>query len=447
MDKSPKSKLKSWLDQLEQESWQLELIISGFAIFLLIGLNDPTNQLIERSIRISISSTRFASIFLGAAIVKAVWFVTLLNLVIHLTLRCLWISTVGLRYVSKDIELDQLKLAPRFDAFLRRRLMSFDDYIERLEKICSTIFAFTFLLLFVILSIGLFLTFNTLFSNLIRSIESDLVSNNILKPIQGVLLCFTLLYFIDFVSLGAIKRIKWLSRIYYPFYRFLGWITLAPLYRPLYYNLVDNRFGRRVGLLIIPYALIAMLGSSLVLEHGRFFPPQDDPNQFNHLYYGDEMAEVTRVNTTQFTRPMIPSKYVEGDFLEIFLPYNGAFDNTALQEICPDLKAPKKERILLRGIINVDLSDVVQYQSDSLLQCFADLHRISIGDSLILHPDLMFYEHPIKKIPGLLGIIDISLLDRGRHELRVQKYGMRIERQELDTRWREPIIIPFWKTE
>ncbi|CAH1001421.1 hypothetical protein LEM8419_02324 [Neolewinella maritima] len=33
--------LKSWLDKLQQESWQLELLISGFVIFLLIGGLEP----------------------------------------------------------------------------------------------------------------------------------------------------------------------------------------------------------------------------------------------------------------------------------------------------------------------------------------------------------------------------------------------------------------------
>jgi hypothetical protein len=110
MDKDPKSQLKEWLDKLQQESWQLELIISGFAIFLILGMNDPINQLIERSIRISFSSTRFGTLFLAAAVLKAVWAITLLNLVIHLALRSLWISTIGLRYVSRDIDYEQLKL-------------------------------------------------------------------------------------------------------------------------------------------------------------------------------------------------------------------------------------------------------------------------------------------------------------------------------------------------
>lgn len=451
MDDPQKLKLKAWLDQLEQESWQLELIISGFAIFLIIGLNEPINQLIETTIRISFSSTRFGNLFLGAAMIKAIWFVTLLNLVIHLTLRCLWISTIGLRYVSKDIDLNQLRLAPRFDRFFRRRLRPFDDYIEGLEKICSTIFAFTFLMLFVIISIGMFFLFLDLFTNQLDGVaeRGGPTIFFIIKFIQVCLFAFGFVYFIDFISLGIVKRSKWFARIYYPFYRFFGWITLAFLYRPLYYNLVDNHFGRRVGLLIIPYSIIALFGSSLVLEHGQFFPPIQDTNRLNSLYYADEVTNNKSISMSEFTQPLIPSKYIDGDFLEVFLPYNGSFDNTALKEICPDLQAPKRERLLLRGAVNMDFTDPIEYQSDSLLQCFSNLYRISLADSLIQQPDFMFYEHPVKQLPGLLAIIDISQLPKGRNELAVQKYSMKITDRQIETdyRWREPIIIPFWKTD
>ncbi|MGB5377935.1 hypothetical protein [Muriicola sp.] len=35
------TKFKQWLDILQQESWQLELIISGFAIYGLFMIIDP----------------------------------------------------------------------------------------------------------------------------------------------------------------------------------------------------------------------------------------------------------------------------------------------------------------------------------------------------------------------------------------------------------------------
>ena len=45
MEESQKNKLSKWLESLQQESWQLELIISGFAIFLMLSMIDPLQQL------------------------------------------------------------------------------------------------------------------------------------------------------------------------------------------------------------------------------------------------------------------------------------------------------------------------------------------------------------------------------------------------------------------
>ena len=54
----------------------------------------------------------------------------LVNLIFHVVLRGVWISTVGLRYVSEDIDFDVFRLHPRFDRFLRKHVISFDHYIE-----------------------------------------------------------------------------------------------------------------------------------------------------------------------------------------------------------------------------------------------------------------------------------------------------------------------------
>ena len=39
-EQRPVSSVSEWLDGLQRDSWNLELLISGFSIFLLIGLID-----------------------------------------------------------------------------------------------------------------------------------------------------------------------------------------------------------------------------------------------------------------------------------------------------------------------------------------------------------------------------------------------------------------------
>ena len=154
MQERSTSRLSEWLDNLARESWQLELIISGFAIFLLIGIYEPLDKMGTELMRGGLSERMQVIVGLPLGSLTAAWFILLVNLCIHVLFRGLWISTIGLRSVSDDIDFEALRFTPRFDRFLQRKVGSFDRYVERLEKICSVLFAFTFLILFMLLALG-----------------------------------------------------------------------------------------------------------------------------------------------------------------------------------------------------------------------------------------------------------------------------------------------------
>ena len=87
---------KEWLERLQQESWQLELIISGFVLYGIYNAkgyiqgiaffnNDhdvgPVANLLETVITVG-------------------WLIFFINLLVHVILRSLWIGAIGLRYVD-----------------------------------------------------------------------------------------------------------------------------------------------------------------------------------------------------------------------------------------------------------------------------------------------------------------------------------------------------------
>jgi hypothetical protein len=55
---------------------------------------------------------------------------------LHVVLRGLWIGALGLRYVSGDIDYEQLKYSPKFTKYLSKKIGSFDKYIATLENYC-----------------------------------------------------------------------------------------------------------------------------------------------------------------------------------------------------------------------------------------------------------------------------------------------------------------------
>lgn len=437
------SKLKAWLDNLQQESWQLELLVSGFVIFLLLGVYEPLRNFDEQMSHYASSSFELGLLGIPYAVLTAVWFFVLVNLLVHVLFRGLWISTVGLRYVSHDIDFDQLNFHPKFDRFLRKRAGSFDRYIEALEKICSIIFGFTFLLVFMMLSLGLYVA---IIVGLMLGLQKSLgMSDNAFQPINNALnLFFTvsgLIYTIDFIGLGWLKRSKWTVHWYYPIYRMMGFMTAARLYRPLYYNLIDNKFGRRVGYLLVPYVILMMMLSSVVIIKDPYMPAEKDEQvRIRGSYYEDEL------NEQLFSRrPSIPDRYVENGFLEVFIPYLPVLDDTALQVMCSGLEPVEKAGLALRGSINLGAS-YSKVEPDSILFCMESLHRFYIDDSLYQTDGAYLYDHPLRKDQGLLTVLDVDSLSRGNHILRIESFRApnSFSPRKGAPDWRENAIIPFW---
>ena len=157
-NKNQKPFFKEWLEKLQQESWQLELLISGFALFAVWEartlISDYENF---RSIN-RVTGTTAVGVLMGAFswLLNIGWRIFFFNLLIHVLARGLWIGAIGLRYVSGDIDYHYFNYADIFTNFLQKNVGDFDDYIEKLERFSSVLFAYTFLLFFIFLSLNLF---------------------------------------------------------------------------------------------------------------------------------------------------------------------------------------------------------------------------------------------------------------------------------------------------
>ncbi len=435
MDTHSSSRLADWLDRLSRESWQLELIISGFAIFLLVGVYEPLRELGYGIERLDLTPTVRSQLIIPYVVLFAAWFILLINLCVHVLFRGLWISAIGLRSVSGEIDFDGLRLQPRFDRFLRRRVGSFDRYVDRLEKICSVLFAFTFLVLFMLLALlGMVLLISLV--NLVLREWMGLVAHRGVSILNLLLLLGGLLYCLDFVTLSGLKRVRWIAPFYYPLYRFYSLITFAPLYRSLYYNLIDHRFGRRIGFLLVPYILFLALASSVSYASGVYFPDFSNDARLDTQYYDDRRPADGDVPQ----RASIPSRFVDNGFLELFLPYDPNDDDAAIEALCPDLEPVRSKGFVLEGIITIsDLNR--RADTDSLLRCMSALHRIYVDDSLHQRPVFHFYTHPQRQDDGLLTILDVDYLARGEHLLRLET----VEAVGDSLVWRASARIPFWK--
>ncbi len=281
------------LDFLQRQSWQLELIITGFALAGMISGAQEFHDLIARWRDITNEYPVLGNL-LGGILrgIYLAYFVTIFHFFLNVVIRCLWIGALALRNtLNKEAYLNQ-KFHPLFENFLQKRHGDFDRYIVRLDKAASMVFAFTFLMIAILFGLMLW---GSLFGVIVVLLTKVFGLSKFLGGIAFLIYAgIGLLYLLDFVTAGSLK--KGAAKVYYPIYRALGWLTLARIYRPLYYAILSNSWGKYLILAIVPYlAIIMILPQQSVkvisfVDRGDFLASYNQESVLKNYYYEDAVG-------------------------------------------------------------------------------------------------------------------------------------------------------------
>ena len=424
---------KKLLQRLQEESWQLELIISGFAIFGLFTAVEPIND----AANLAQSKQQLEwTIILSIGVVSCA--ILIFNLLLHVVLRGLWIGTLGLRYVSGDIDYDSLNYSEKFTKYLKKKVGSFDKYVATLEDYCSVIFAISFLLIFYVLA--LVFTILSIVLIITKLIENDSLPETF-RLIVGISLIVFLVIgmiftFIDFITQGWLKKKKWISKIYFPVYWVFSFITLSFLYRPLVYNFLDNKFGKRLSFVLLPVYFAILILTSFEYKPSNYFESIDYSSETSasRMSYLDLLDENEHVD--EFA---IPSKVITTPYLNVFMELTDNIEDDVFN-FKPELKPENDTRGLRSNMINVDDIDwsTLKAQKKSYLQTLNQVYSIRI-DSIDYNAEFILSESKQKDI-GFETFVGIKDLEEGKHLLKV----IRKRIKEEDTVKHSVCRIPFW---
>jgi len=425
---------KKLLQKLQEESWQLELLISGFAIFGLFTAYPSITEAVSEA-----QNTQQIYKFVISLIAVISCSILIFNLLLHVLLRGLWIGALGLRYVSGDIDYESLKYSPKFTRYLQKKVGSFDKYIATLENYCSVIFAVSFLLIFYVLAITFTILCISLLANYL--IGNDNLPSWLAQGVGITLVVFIVigmfLTLIDFVTLGFLKKKKWISKIYFPVYWIFSFITLSFLYRPLVYNFLDNKFGRRLSLALVPFYILILLATSLKHNVSNYITDNMTSTEIiaNNTNYEDLME-----STDGFIdNVVIQSKVISDPFVKVFVVYNENIENNIFA-FNKELE-PEKDR---RGLgTNISFNNNVSFNNrDSLRQVYINtfnkIYSVEIDSSEIVS-DFIFAKS-LKDELGFETYLSTSNISEGKHILKVNRLRIRNE----DTTTRRVATIPFW---
>jgi hypothetical protein len=434
-----KNMLKKLLDRLQEDSWQLELLVSGFTIFGLFYALGPVGDALDKASYEHDILREFYYIIYGAI------FILILNLVIHVVLRSLWIGALGLRYLSGEVDIEKLNYGKQFTNYLKKKVGFFDDYIEKLEKLCSIIFAVSFLLIFYVAAVFI-VQYLINFIGSFFSDDSSKLLRGLLNTTIILILFGAVLTFIDYLTQGLLKKNKWIAKLYFPFYWVFSILTLSFLYRPLYYNLIDNKFGRRVSFMLLPFYISVLLIASIYKEQSGFINYYSVITQSNTILANSRNYEDIVEKDDLFINVLcIQSKIITDPYIKVKIPLSRGIENN-LMDFNESLRSCQdKNRYKFAGDINgMTIKSTFKGNNDSLHVEFLKTYQKTYGikiDSVPYKPEFVIVNDGLGKNLEISfeTYIGTGNLEEGKHVL----VYYRPKHPETDS-----IItikeIPFW---
>ena len=419
---------KKLLDRLQEDSWQLELLISAFAIFGLFYALEPITDQLQAA---QIDNNQVFLIFF--IVVHFSLKILIFNLILHVLLRGLWIGSLGLRYVFGDIDYNKLNYSPKFTNHLKKKVGSFDDYIHKLENFCSVIFAFSFLLIFYISAFFIV--------NAILIIFQSPIANWMVPIVRVLFVIFALgvvLTFIDFMTNGLLKKNKWVAKFYFPFYRLFSIITLSFLYRPLVYNLLDNKYGRRISLGLIPFYLLIYVGFNFQYQKSNFITIASTQVSNSYLSNGANYEDVIETSEKSFIREFaIQSKVISDPYIKVNIPLSTKIED-GLMAYNPKLKPEIDQRGLhFQSEVHFFKKELDDNKiSLEYLNTFQQKYKIKI-DSKTYKSEFIIANN--KGELGFESYIGIQDLPEGKHVIELQS----LKRKGTDS-LSSIHKVPFW---
>ena len=242
MEEKKPSIVPNWLKELQQRSWEPEILLSGIVLYGMFKVPDLLDQLLK-FFKVNIfGNTSDINNLVALFKMGIYWLIG--GLILHLICRGVWIGMVGLSYTFPDgIQQDKLDYRGGFKEKISKT-PSYEKIVIRLEKISSSLFSVSFMLFMSLIGGYLYFLVLIVIPFTIAFVVFEMRWDGILfSYFQGhviVVLSIGMIALIDFVTLGYFRRYKLFYKIFWPIHKVISILTLSKFYRPVYYGLVTN---------------------------------------------------------------------------------------------------------------------------------------------------------------------------------------------------------------
>jgi hypothetical protein len=432
------------LQDLASKSWNLELIISGAAIYLVAQVPAVIDGWLRYYLDNLMLDTDLQKIqlpLLAYSFAKVISWILIANFIAHFAMRAFWVGLVGLHAVYPEgIQYDNLPRNMRSmkDAY-KRNFGLLSDFIVRLDRLSNQVFSFAFLI--ALLGLGIAIIYVIIFAvtTIIPLVAGGAKIGIVILSL--VLAFLTILPVIGKLlsKFSALKDKPWVQR-------FIEWANITSrsyflpfVYRPMLYinltfqsNISKMRFYGTMGL-----SMIFVIGGVLWVFLGITFELRNIPPMSTLSYFAKGKDEYTmiaerydnlRTEGQSMPTVSIQEDRVKGSTLRVFVAYPKYLD-AALAKFCTTPVWPDS----IKGSLRRHLNDSIH------TQCLSRFFRVTVNDSLYTPPDWMFYTHPQTDTKGLVTYLPAARFHPGKNVLRV-----RIPTAEKADSLEQYGVVPFW---
>ncbi len=432
--KPPAGKLPKWLRRLSTESWQVELLISGFAVAgstQLIGLVEPMAKWILLHVRLEyLTYLRYVLYYLalGFVILPATF-------IVHFAFRTYWVGLVGLSSVYPHGFGGNYGTIPEWLAHdTEARHPSLPQQIDKVERRSSIMFAVAALsaMIFASIAISLAITFALGFA--VNTLSEGAVG---LKQVFIALLGLSAVVYTGIPAMPMLKRYH--GR---PGFRH-AYLALNSVYSKSVYTIFEqpitylitilstniSTWKAAIGPAILGYfVLLAMVGFLFSKPATGYLV---NPERITSIPLRTDLRDPSRYRSEWVREQLNIHPSIETEFVT----------NTAepLLLSLPMLGEDEHQRDMLfpqpDSLDELSDPDRKQVERAASIEAGRRYWRLHVDDTLTLLDDFIGGNPAGQSAYGYMAYIDVEELAKGPHMLRLDV--------ARDTGWKERAAVPF----
>ena len=390
----------NWIEKFKRISWEPEILISGGILFSLFQAKSALVVVHNQFYPLALHGFKIILLFFTLSISALT-----VGFTLHLITKSFWIALLALKSVfPKGINNKRIKYSENF--WERAAIdLTLNTKISKVGNASSLLFTISFLALFIVLGILVYF--------IIWLIIGSFIYDILPFPMEILMVALLILPLIDFITFGALKKSSSISKLYYPNYKLVSYITLSFLYREILYTFISNIPKKNISL----FSLLFMTLSIFLTFWNS----------------ADFMIRQTSSNNWGFYNPTFSTLLNERFYENLRKPS----DQVAIATIQSDVIKDNHIKLYVRYVNSMDweLDSLAKsnlgYSTNEVLNKYI---YVNIDEKKIDSVSWFFTKKQDINQPGLVGYMSINNLTRGAHQISIST----ITSNQLYT-------IPFWK--